>query len=129
MNTATDILVYADQHQIHLAADNGKLILEAPDGALTDEFLQRAKQHKAELLKAIEDRRTSAQKLIESACKGLEITPAQFTTLCSEEDLEYIRNGSFSIETLRAYASSFAEGIRTRRIVFHPITEELIQHN
>ena len=56
MNTAQDILAYAQQHKIHLAANNGKLILEAPDGVLTDEFLESAKQHKTEILNVITER-------------------------------------------------------------------------
>ncbi len=65
---------------------------------------------------------------VSEACSGLEITPAQFTALCTEEDLEYIRNGVFSIKALRTYASNFADGIRTKRIIFHPKSQELIRH-
>ncbi len=70
-----------------------------------------------------------AEKLIEASCRGLEITPAQFKAICSEEDLEEISAGSIPLEELRTYARSFAEGILSRRIVFHPKTNVLIHHN
>jgi len=56
---------------------------------------------------------------IRTACRGLDITPEQFSMLCNREDLDLIRQGAFSPECLRAYAESFAEGILSRRIVFH----------
>ena len=68
------------------------------------------------------------QNLIEAACRGLEITPVQFTAICSEEDLDDISAGRTPLEDLRAYAASFADGIRTGRIVIHPRTQELIRH-
>ena len=129
MNSARDIISYAEEHNIQLSARNGQLILNASKEVLTDDFLQKAKTYKPELLKALEDRRTHVQKLISSACRGLEITPQQLTALCTEEDLEDIRTGATSVETLRAYAASFADGIRTRRIAFHPKSQELIRHN
>ena len=129
MNTAQDILEYAHHHQIHLAAEGVKLILEAPDNLLTDEFVTTAKQHKSEILEALAKEDSELMVLVSEACSGLEITPTQFTALCNEDDLEYIRNGAFSIKTLRSYAISFADGISTRRIVFHPRSHELISHN
>jgi len=65
---------------------------------------------------------------VSSACRGLEITPTQFRAICSEEDLDYIANGSIPMEEIRAYARCFAEGISTGRIVVHPKTQELIRH-
>ena len=50
MNTAQDILIYAESHEIQMSARDGKLVLE---GRLTDDFLESAKQHKAELLKTL----------------------------------------------------------------------------
>ena len=54
------------------------------------------------------------------ACKGLEITPDQFIWLTTKEDHELISSGNFSTDVLRAYAKNFADGIKERRIVFHP---------
>jgi len=65
---------------------------------------------------------------IKSACQGLEITPEQFAAICTKDDLDLIANGSYNSEYLRGYARSFAEGIRSRRIVFHPKTGELVCH-
>lgn len=70
-----------------------------------------------------------AEKLIEAACRDLEITPAQFRSICSKEDLEDISNRSTELEEIRIYAESFAEGLRTRRIAIHPSTNKLIHHN
>ncbi len=129
MNTATDILTYAKTHDISLIAEDGLLKIDAPKKELTDEFLDSAKQHKSEILEALAKEDSEFMVLVSEACSGLEITPTQFTALCNEDDLEYIRNGVFSIKTLRSYAISFADGISTRRIVFHPRSHELISHN
>ncbi len=123
MNTARDVMRYAEQHDIRLISENGELILNAQKEVLTEEFLQSAKVHKIELLATL-----SQQELIEAACRGLEITPAQFRAICSKKELEDISNGSIPIEELRAYAASFADGIYTGRIVVHPKTNELIRH-
>lgn len=58
MNTAADILSYARNHDITLVAENGQLKIDAPKKALTDGFLESAKQHKSEILEALtkEDR-------------------------------------------------------------------------
>jgi len=66
---------------------------------------------------------------IRDACQGLTITPEQFLALTTEEDRGLIRSGKFSPECLRTYAVSFDEGIRSRRIVFHPTTGALLNHN
>ena len=56
MNTASEIISYADEHNIHLTARGGQLVLNATKEALTDEFLSTAKQHKAEILNVITER-------------------------------------------------------------------------
>jgi len=58
MNTAADIFSYAQTHDINLNAEDGQLKIDAPETALTDEFLESAKQHKSEILKVLtrEDR-------------------------------------------------------------------------
>ena len=58
--------------------------------------------------------------LVQQSCEGVEITPDQFINLLTEEDRELILSGDLPIEILRAYAKSFAEGIQTGRITFHP---------
>jgi len=58
--------------------------------------------------------------LVSDACKGFEITPDQFIGLTIKEDRELILSGDLPVEVLRAYAKSFAEGIQTGRITFHP---------
>ena len=54
------------------------------------------------------------------ACNEYEITPDQFIRLTTKEDRDLILSGDLPIEVLRAYAKSFAEGIQTGRITFHP---------
>ena len=53
MNTARDILSYAQSHDIRLSIDGDKLKVNAPKEVLTDEFLATTKQHKAEILKTL----------------------------------------------------------------------------
>ena len=108
MNTAQDILEYTQSHDIQMSAKDGKLILE---GELTDELLEKAREHKPELLLFT---------IVSDACEGLTITPQQFTALLTEEDKHLIIEGKFEGYTLRAYAKSFSEGIQTGRITFHP---------
>jgi len=50
MNTANDILSYAQIHGISLVAEDGQLKIDAPKVALTDEFLESAKAHKTEII-------------------------------------------------------------------------------
>jgi hypothetical protein len=44
------------------------------------------------------------------------ITPATFQALLSPEDLDDIAAGDIPVETLKAYALTFAEGLRSGRI-------------
>ena len=57
---------------------------------------------------------------VSDACNGFAITPNHFLALTTKEDHELILSGDLPIEVLRAYAKSFAEGIQTGRITFHP---------
>ena len=119
MNTAQDLFAYAQQHNIRLNPKDDQLLLNAPREVLPHEFVESVKVHKQELLLIAR---------INAACKGLDITPGQFLALLSEDDKELVRQGRFSPESLRAYAVSFAEGIQSRRILFHPTTGVLIKH-
>ena len=56
MNTAADILSYAQTHDINLVAENGLLKIDAPEKELTDEFLESAKQYKQEIIRALSER-------------------------------------------------------------------------
>jgi len=53
MNTAQDILSYAQTHDINLVAEDGQIKIDAPKAALTDEFLESAKAHKTEIITAL----------------------------------------------------------------------------
>jgi len=120
MNTAQDILNYAQTYDIQMYAMDGQLKVNAPKEVLTDEFLESAKQHKSELLLFA---------IVSGACNGIEITPQQFNALLTAEDKELILSGDVSQDCLSAYAASFAEGIKSGRIVFHPTTKKVIRHN
>jgi len=58
--------------------------------------------------------------LIKQSCEGFEITPDQFIGLTTKEDRELILSGKLPVKLLRANAKSFAGGIKTGRITFHP---------
>ena len=111
MSDTAELLTFAEQHGIDLFIENGQLILEGNQGALAPEFVEQAKQHKPELLLTA---------ITRQACKGLDITPLQFQSILSDEDIKLIQQGRFTNECLSAYAQSFAEGIQSGRIVFHP---------
>ena len=131
MNTA-QILSYAQSHNISLIAENGQLKIDAPKAALTDDFLETAKQHKAELLEVLLKSQVSHDPYVlnqvKEAVQDLPITIDQFIALTTKEDRELILSGDLPLKVLKAYAKSFAEGIKSGRIVFHPTTELLIKH-
>ena len=55
---------------------------------------------------------------LRTACEGVAgITPAQFRSLLSPEDIDDIEAGGIHPKTLKAYALSFAEGMRSGRLV------------
>jgi hypothetical protein len=59
------------------------------------------------------------------ACDGVAgITPAQFRSLLSPEDIADIEAGGIHPKTLHAYAQSFAEGLRSGRIAALPERKE-----
>jgi len=127
MNTAADILSYAKNHDIHLRAEGGQIKINAPENELTDDFLDSAKEHKQEIIKVLSKQHSESQSRIYDACRGLDLTPAEFAAICSKEDIRLIGEGEFSPKDLRAYAESIDEGIKSGRIVFHPMTDALIK--
>ena len=79
-------------------------VLSVPDQGVLEENTQNP-----ELMACVSD-----------ACIGLDLTSEQFIRLTTKEDRELILSGDLPLKVLRAYAKSFAEGIQTGRIVFHP---------
>ncbi|MEE9159033.1 MAG: hypothetical protein V3U60_11670 [Gammaproteobacteria bacterium] len=102
-----------------LLADGQQLVLEGEKGALQPEFVERARQHKPELLLMV---------IIQQACTGLDITPDQFLALISQDDRDHILTGDIPMKCLRAYAKNFAKGIQSGRILFHPKSGALVRH-
>ena len=123
MNTA-QILSYAQSHNISLIAEDGLLKIDAPKAALTDDFLETAKQHKAELLEVLLKSQVSHDPYVlnqvKEAVQDLPITIDQFIALTTKEDRELILSGDLPLKVLKAYGKSFADGIQTGRITFHP---------
>ncbi len=119
MNTAADILTYAEQHGIALIAEGQQLILEAEKGTVPLELVEKAREHKPKLL---------LMAIIRQACNGLDITPGQFLALINQDDRADILAGNVPTECLRGYAKSFADGIQSGRIKFHPTSGALLKH-
>jgi hypothetical protein len=85
-------------------------VLSVRDGGVLDE--------KPELLRQVR-----------AACTGLSITPDQFMVLLNDQDKAAILDGEIPVvPTLRAYAKSFAGGIQSGRIKFHPTSGALLKH-
>ncbi len=119
MNTAADVLTYAEQHGVTLLAEGQQLILEAKKGTVPLELVEKAREHKPKLL---------LMAIIRQACYGLDITPNQFLALINQDDRADILVGYIPPDCLRAYAKSFAGGIQSGRIKFHPTSGALLKH-
>ena len=119
MNTAADVLTYAEQHGIALIAEGQQLILEAEKGTVPLELVEKARQHKPGLLLIT---------IIRQACNGLDITPDQFLALINQDDRDDILAGDIPPDCLRGYAKSFTAGIQSGRIKFHPTSGALLKH-
>jgi len=99
MNTAQDILTYAESHEIQMSARDGKLVLE---GRLTDEFLESAKKHKPDLLLFT---------IVSEACAGLDMTPEQFIRVLNSKGKQQIVSGELSVSTLKDHAKQIDDCI------------------
>ncbi len=111
MNTAADIFSYAQTHDINLIADEGQLKIDAPETALTDEFLESAKQHKSEILEALTKEDPELMALVSDACAGLDMTPEQFIRVLNSKAKEQIISGELSASTLKDYAKQIDDAI------------------
>ena len=114
MNTAADIFSYAQTHDINLNAEDGQLKIDAPETALTDEFLESAKQHKSEILEALTKEDRIDPKLMErisEACTDIDMTPEQFIRVLSKKGEQQIINGELSDSTLKEYAKQIDDAI------------------
>jgi len=117
MNTVRDVFNYALEQHISMTTDRGRLKIKSPDkSSLTEDFLKSAKKHKQEIIGIIMAREFGAMRYIKIACRGLSLKSSQFAAVCNKEDLQLIGQGVFSPESLRAYAESFNEGVKSRRI-------------
>ena len=116
--SAAQVLEQARAVGIVLSVAGGKLRYRGPREALTADLLEQLRAHKADLLQALAARApVNLDEVLAAACEGVAgITPAQFRSLLSPEDLEDIAAGAIHRKTLGAYAMSFAEGMRSGRI-------------
>lgn len=104
MNTAAEILTYAERHDIRINAKDGQLKIDAPEKELTDEFLESAKQHKSDLLLLT---------IANDACAGLDMTPDQFMRVLNKKGKTQIINGELSASTLKNYAKQIDKAINS----------------
>jgi len=114
MNTAADILTYAQNHDIRLIADDGQIKINAPERELTDEFLESAKQHKSEILEVLtkEDRRDLKLMVrVSDACADIDMTPEQFIRVLNSKGKDQIISGELSDSTLKDYAKQIDNAI------------------
>jgi len=114
MNTAADILTYAQNHDIRLIADDGQIKINAPENELTDEFLESAKQHKSEILEVLtkEDRRDpKLMARVSEACADIDMTPEQFIRVLNSKGKDQIISGELSASTLKDYAKQIDDAI------------------
>ena len=111
MNTAADILTYAQNHDIRLIADDGQIKINAPENVLTDEFLESAKQHKSEILEVLTKIEPELMERISDACVGLDMTPEQFIRILNSKDKQQIISGELSASTLKGYAKQIDDAI------------------
>jgi len=135
--TAAAIVKEAMADGVSLALSPAGTIKATGKQAAVDRWLSVIREHKAEILAAIErhddaedlreafeERAKNAKaegvdltSLLTEACQGVEgIDAATFRSLLSPEDIEDIEGGHIPANTLNAYARSFAEGIRCGRI-------------
>jgi len=124
LNTAADILSYAKTHDINLIAEDGQLKIDAPETALTDEFLESAKQHKSEILEVLTKIEPELMERVSDACIGLDMTPEQFIRVLNGKAKEQIISGELSASTLKGYAKQIDDAINNG--VVNLIMEQII---
>ena len=115
MNTAQDIFNYTQSHNISMTAEGGKLKINGPETSLTGEFLESAKQHKAEIILFT---------IVSDACVGLDMTPEQFIRVLNNKAKEQIINGELSASTLKDDAKQIDDAINDG--VVESIMEKII---
>ena len=113
MNTAQDILEYTQSHDIQMSAIDGMLVLE---GELTDELLEKAREHKPELLLFT---------IVSEACAGIDMTPEQFIRVLNSKGKQQIISGELSASTLKDYAKQIDDAINDG--VVNLIMEQIIR--
>jgi len=111
MNTAIDVLAYAKTHDISLIAEAGQLKIDAPEKALTDDFLESAKQHKSEILGVLDKEDSELMTRVSDACAGLDMTPEQLIRVLSKKGKQQIISGELSASTLQDYAKQIDNAI------------------
>jgi len=124
MSTAADIFSYAQTHDINLIAEDGQLKIDAPETALTDEFLESAKQHKSEILEALTKEDPVLMARVSDACVGLDMTPEQFIRILNSKSKQQIISGELSASTLKDYAKQIDDAINDG--VVESIMEKII---
>ena len=112
MNTAQDIFNYTQSHNISMTTEGGKLKINGPETALTDEFLESAKQYKSEILKVLAKEDPELLARVSDVCVGLDMTPEQLIWVLNSKGKEQIISGELSASTLKDYAKQIDEAIQ-----------------
>ena len=111
MNTAIDVLDYAKTHDINLVAEGEQLKIDAPEKALTDEFLESANLHKPEIMEALTKEYPELLARVSKACTGLAMTSDQLIRILNRKGKQQIISGELSASTLKEYAEQIDDSI------------------
>jgi len=113
---------------LRLRVDGDSIEVEGPKAALSPALVKELKRHKPELMQELVGR-SQLNSFLAKACNGIDgITPDQLRVLLSPDDTSDILADDISEKCLRGYAKSFAEGIQSGRILFHPKSGALVRH-
>lgn len=114
--TAPDLLAELTRSGVRLEPRGDRLHVSPPPGMDTAELRQRLAEHKAEILAELRARDTALLERCKEACKGLTIWPAELLAALDESDKAAQLSGEEGPETLRCFAQSLAERLRTGRL-------------
>ena len=80
MNAVNDLVITCRQRGIVIAAQGEALRVEGPDEALTEDLLNELKEHKPDLLAALQNENIKLDAILTEACRGVEgITRGQIS--------------------------------------------------
>ncbi len=132
--SAPALLGVIRQAGVTISAEGGDLVLRGAVDRLSSELVEQLRQHKPEVIAALAQAGTETERrfrfnkchdvrdldrfssMLAQAVEGTGLLPSEFRSLLSDEDLDDIINGDIALKALRAYARSFAQGVRSGRV-------------